>query len=131
MATSVQALTYRLQELLEAGGTPQAEFLKQELHEDVRAWHLQVREALRLLAKDPAAGNTESFRPRLAVIIERLEERIQQTLDQAAEGQLGDEVGENFYRLLGAYRGVSEALVAYAGLAGGVGWAQWREERFA
>ena len=30
-----------------------------------------------------------------------------------------------------AYRGVSEALVEYAGSAGDIDWSSWREERFA
>ena len=38
---------------------------------------------------------------------------------------------EKFYRLLGAYRAVSEALVDYAGDTADINWARWREERFA
>jgi hypothetical protein len=37
---------------------------------------------------------------------------------------------ENFYRLLGCYRGLSEALISYARLAGAFDWQQWREMRF-
>jgi hypothetical protein len=32
--------------------------------------------------------------------------------------------------LLGGLRGVSEASVAYAGIAGKIDWLQWREEKF-
>jgi len=38
--------------------------------------------------------------------------------------------GENFYRLLGAYRGLSEAMVEYAGASGVIDWAGWRQEKF-
>jgi len=31
---------------------------------------------------------------------------------------------------LGAYRGVSESMVRYAGSAGAINWHPWREERF-
>jgi uncharacterized membrane protein YccC len=33
-------------------------------------------------------------------------------------------------QLLGSYRGVSEAAIAYTAVVGDVDWAQWREERF-
>ena len=75
-------------------------------------------------------GDEDRFRTRLDEILSSLEARIQGTPDQAAEGQVGDRNGENFYRLLGAYRGVSEALVAYAGSAGQIDWSGWRESRF-
>ena len=39
--------------------------------------------------------------------------------------------GEDLYRLLGAYRSVSEALVDYARAAGAIDWEPWREARFA
>jgi len=54
-----------------------------------------------------------------------LEQHIQLELDKGAQD------GENFYRLLGTYRGVSDALITYAGSTMSVEWAPWREERFA
>jgi len=63
--------------------------------------------------------------------MKHLEARTRDTLDKTPDGQLGDRDEENFYHLLGAYRGVSEALVDYAGSAGEIDWACWREERFA
>jgi hypothetical protein len=59
-----------------------------------------------------------------------LEDRIEETLNNAGEGTLSAQDGENFYRLLNAYRGVSDAVVAYAGAAQGIDWEQWRESRF-
>ncbi len=35
-----------------------------------------------------------------------------------------------FYRLLGGYRGVSDAALAYARAAGAIDWKQWQEEKF-
>jgi hypothetical protein len=43
---------------------------------------------------------------------------------------MNQEEGELFFRLLGGYRGVSEAALAYAGAAQPINWSQWREERF-
>jgi len=128
--TGLQALSYRMQELLAERGTPQSQHLIQELHTDFRAWRLKVLETFQLLSKDPAAEGRETFRTRLAGIIEGLEARIQEALDKAAEGQFSDREGENFYRLLGAYRGVSEAMVDYSGNAGVIDWVPWREDKF-
>ena len=131
LVTSLQALSYRMQELLAARGGSQAQLLVQELLADFRDWRLQVQENFLHLSEDPAAGEREAFHARLAEKMKHLEERIRNTLKKASNGQLSDRDEENFYRLLGAYRGVSEALVDYAGSAGDIDWTGWREERFA
>ena len=43
---------------------------------------------------------------------------------------ISEQSGENFYRLLGGFRGVSEAAVSYTESARRIDWNQWREERF-
>jgi hypothetical protein len=128
--TSLQALSYRMQELLKERRSSQAPFLVQELLSDVRAWRGKVQETFQRLSKESDVGKKETFRAGLDRIIDHLEQRIEETLDKAAENQISDRDGENFYRLLGAYRGVSEAVVEYAGNAGVIDWTQWREERF-
>jgi len=130
VVTSIQGLSYRIHELLEESSNPQAQFLVQELQADVRAWRLNVRETFQSLAEDPAAGEREMFRSRLSEIMDRLEKRIKATLDQTPKGQISYWNAENFYRLLGAYRGVSEALINYAGSAGTIDCGRWKEERF-
>jgi len=37
----------------------------------------------------------------------------------------------DLYKLLGAYHGMSEELVNYAGLSADIDWVKWGEERFA
>jgi len=130
LVTGLQALTYRMQELLESRANPQAQFLVQELLEDIRAWRLRVQEAFQRLSKDPAIGDTERSRAILGEILENLETRVEETLNKAAEGQISTQDGENFYRLLGAFRGISEALVGYITNAGAIEWGRWREARF-
>ncbi len=128
--TSLQGLSYRMNELLEERGASQAPFLVQELLLDVRAWRVKVQETFERLAEEPDAGKKETFRTRLTQRIDHLEQRIEETLDKAAGRQLSDRDSENFYRLLGAYRGVSEAIIEYAGSAHTINWNRWREERF-
>ena len=131
LVTSLHVLTYRMQELHEARGNPQSQQLVQELLTDFRAWRLRVQQTFQRLSQDPAAGEQATFRTGLNEIMKHLEARMRDTLDKTPDGQLGDQDEENFYHLLGAYRGVSEALVDYAGSTGGIDWARWREERFA
>jgi len=130
LVTSLQSLTYRMQHLLEARDTPQAQFLVKELLEDFRAWRLGIQSVLQELADDPAGAEGSALRARLDSVLERLEEKIKSALNKTADGQFSDQDAEEFYRLLGAYRGVSEALVDYAGNADAIDWEPWREERF-
>ncbi len=101
-----------------------------ELLKDVRAWRLKVQEAFKGMSRNQAVGPTDAFRERLTARLAHLEARIEETLNKAAEGELSDRDGENFYRLLGAYRGLSEAAIEYAGTAEGIEWVPWREPRF-
>jgi len=131
LVTSLQTLTYRMQHLLEERDTPQAHLLVKTLFEDVRAWRLGLQAVLQGLAENPAGADGDALRVRLDGVLERLEEKIKGALNETAEGQFSDQDAEEFYRLLGAYRGVSEALVDYAGNADAIDWEPWREERFA
>jgi hypothetical protein len=130
VVTSMQGLAYRMQELLEERGNLQAQFLMQALQTDVWAWRIGVQETFQSLAEDPAAGDREAFRNKLDKVMDRLEERIKVTLDTAAKEQFRVRDAENFYRMLGVYRGVSEALINYAGNAATIDWSRWKEERF-
>ena len=47
----------------------------------------------------------------------------------APEGSVSPEEVDNMYPLLGAYRGVSEALLEFAQRAARIDWARLREER--
>jgi len=130
IVTNLQALSYRMQELLEERGNSQAQFQVQELLADIRAWRLRVQETFQRLSEDPAAGKHKVFRTRITEIMGRLNVRIKETIDKAADGKLNELDSENFYRLLGAYRGVSEALGDCIESTGVIDLARWREARF-
>jgi uncharacterized membrane protein YccC len=130
LTTRLDMLAHRLQELFEARRNPQAQFLVQELGEYIRDWRFKVQELFQLLSQDPAAVKQEALRIRLDRILEQMEVRIKEAINRADERQLSGQEAENFYRLLGAYRGVAEAAVAYAGVSGAIDWMSWYEERF-
>jgi hypothetical protein len=130
LVTSLQALVYRLQALAEARRTPQADLLVQGVLDQLRAWHIVLQEGFHRLTESPDTAPVSELKGLLATQLADLEKRISETLNQADAGALTEENYENFYRLLGGYRGVSEAAVAYAGVAEKVNWAEWREGRF-
>jgi uncharacterized membrane protein YccC len=130
VVSCLQELTGRIQELHEERSSPQTPFLVQELREEVLSWRLSAQNAFTQLGSDPVSGDRETFRARLDEIMGSLEARFKEALDMDVEGQVSARDGENLYRLLGAYRGVSESMVRYAGSAGAIKWEPWREERF-
>lgn len=130
LTTSLQALSYRMLELLDAREAPQAALVKRELLADVRAWRLRVLEVVDAWSKQTASEPAERLRAGLDTRLARLEQRVAETMNRAPEGALDDGDRERLYRLLGAYRGLSEAGLNYATVAEGIPWGAWRESRF-
>jgi hypothetical protein len=69
-------------------------------------------------------------RVRLAARLGGLEASIAEMFAQSGKGELSSADYKNLYRLLGSYRGLSEAAIGYAQLAEGIKWTQWQEARF-
>jgi hypothetical protein len=131
LVASLRTMTRCIQELLEERTHSQSQILVEALSNDIHEWRLAVQAVLRQLSQNPAAAKQEVLRSTLAEIMDHLEKRIIETLDGAPRGQINERDGEKFYRLLGSYRGVSDALVEYAGSASTIEWEHWHEERFA
>jgi hypothetical protein len=126
------ALTNRIKDLVEARGYPQAEMVREHLLDDLRDWRQVIEGRFQRRAADPTLviEPAVDVRDRLAARLTRLEERIDEKIAQAGEGELSTEDYRNLYRLLGSYRGLSEAAIGYAQLADEMNWAQWQESRF-
>ena len=132
LTLTLQALAYRIHELLEARERPQAEFLVQELLADLRAWRLAVQEQMQLWARNPDAAARQDIDivKRVEDRFALLEARVEETFGKVGEGALKFEDYDNFYRLLGGFRGLSEAGMNFVQVANGINWARWREARF-
>jgi uncharacterized membrane protein YccC len=130
LLVGLQELAARIRELLEERSSLQNQHLVSELGDTARSWRLILKEAFVGLSGAPVNVDREPYRTRIDEMMNKLETRIRGTLDKSPEKEFGQDDGEKFYRLLGAYRGVSEALVGYAGSAGTIDWAPWHEERF-
>ena len=129
LVNSVQTLVYRLEQLLETGTIYRAEPLAPELRARVQAWEAGLENLFGAWARKPEAEPMAALQRRLETGLVQLEEQIEEVVNRA-DLAVSREEGENFFRALGGYRGVSEAALAYAGAAQVINWSHWREERF-
>jgi uncharacterized membrane protein YccC len=132
LVTSLNAFAFRIKALAEMRDLQQADLLVRELLDDVRAWRLIVEEHLRRWGDSPAKSlySSVEMQERLTARLARLEARVDETFGLTGEGALSSEDYENFYRLLGSFRGLSEAGIGYARLAEQIHWARLQEARF-
>ena len=132
LVTGLYALAYRIEDLVEAGSHPQAELVRERLGDDLQSWHQVIAARLQRRADDPTQFIEPSadVRKRLAERLARLEAGIQETFARTGKDALRAEDYSNLYRLLGSYRGLTEAAIGYAQLAEGIDWARWHETRF-
>jgi hypothetical protein len=130
LVTSLQTLVYRIEELVDAGDTPQTESLARAMGEDFRAWRAGIESTFGQWSSNPESDSAAALQERLKSWLSGLEERIGDALQQTDTDALGDQDGERAFRLLGGFRGVSEAAVAYAGVAATIDWEEWQEEVF-
>ena len=124
---TVQALMGRLQELLEVRERTDAV----PLSEEIKTWRRELEDIFRRLSERPDAIDGDALRASLDGFLMRVEARIKEVIGGPDKSQVRPREGEDLYRLLGAYRGVSEVLVDYARAAGAIDWGPWREARFA
>ena len=122
---AVQALTTGIEEialwinlLAETRGSFQGKPLGRQLQEDLRSWRTALEALFHGWAEHPSAESADDLQQRLT----NIETRIAQAFNAAGEGTVSDKAYQNFYRLLGSYRGLSDAAIGYARLAQGFKW---------
>jgi uncharacterized membrane protein YccC len=126
---SIQNLVYRMEQFLETDMVIRVQPLSQELRDDLKTWHTGIENIFGRWARNPEAEPVAPLRQRLETGFIRLEKQIEEVVNRAG-GEVSREEGENFFQLLGGYRGISEAVLAYAGIAQDIKWTHLREERF-
>jgi hypothetical protein len=130
LVDGLQALAYRMQDLIEIRVTPQSQVLARELLPQVHAWRVGLQDIFCNLSQHPEAADFADFRSRLGAMLERLEERIEKAVADEDQVSMAPCENENSIRLLGAFRSVSEELVNFSRQSGGIDWARLREARF-
>ena len=82
------------------------------------------------LAEEPETADQASFRARLDARLDSLEAHMQRAIDRADATAISEAEAENGYRLLGAHRGISEALSDFSRRAAAIDWPCLRAARF-
>ena len=124
-----QVTGMRIQALLESHSNPPSQFFIDELLADTRAWRLTMQEAFQSLSKHSIIENGTGFRNKTGKITGHLEARIETMLNNTDYDQISEMDRDNFYRLLGAYRGISDALLEHSGNARLIDWEEWHDSR--
>ena len=98
----------------------------------VEAFGILLRQVDQPQADDPetAARQGADVRDRLTARLAGLEARIEEAYAKSQEEELSAQDYENLYRLLGAFRGLSEAGADFIRTGGAIAWDRWREARF-
>jgi uncharacterized membrane protein YccC len=129
MVASIQALVYRIEQILETGLVYREKPISLELREDLKIWHRGIETTFDRWSRAPETEPVAALKLRLEAALRLLEQRIKEVISRDG-GEVSRQEEEDFFRLLGGYRGISEAALAYAGAAQAITWDHWREERF-
>ena len=127
---SLETLGWHVQELTAAREEVSSNAIPHDLNNDLQAWRTSIEMLFARFSSKPDAEDHATLRKALDGLLERIEEGIEETLDSADSRNLTPENEMNVYQLLGAYRGLSEALVTYASCANYVNWPRLAEDRF-
>ena len=130
LVTTLQGLVYRMNYLIEAADTPRTDSRISQVHQGLESWRSAIESLFIQWSDNPGSKPVVDLEQRLEKKLGLLERKIDSIVESLDGRKLSEEDGEHFYRLLGAYRGISEAAVAYAGNTAGINWADWREEKF-
>ncbi len=127
LVRSVYALGHRVEVLVEARKAPLSQRLEAELIDERRDWQEFIEEWFR---RRPGAAQASGLAADYEARLANLEKRIVAAFERIGEEELTPEEYEGFYGLLGAYRGLSEAILDYARIAADFDWVRWEETRF-
>lgn len=126
---SLQEMSDRIRELLHAESDTASRAPAIELRELKRAWQASVQEVLGELSRVPRKTAPAVSRTQLQDALIRLNARIESALDRIGAKGMSVEEGEIIYRILGACRGTSVALMELKERMLPIDWTRLREAR--
>lgn len=127
--SDLQKINIRFGLLLELEmGTPSRVLIDEFLAESL-VWQISLKEAFQQLSRHHVVETQAALRNKLADIAKHTESRVEAILDGNGDDQLSRADQERFYQALGAYQGLSAALLDYSGNARHIDWAEWHESR--
>jgi uncharacterized membrane protein YccC len=131
LAVRRQLLAFRIDDLLNLRSDPQAELLVRELGDEAGSWRELIEQAFRAWSGAGEADPKQDLHERLSGQLAQLNPRVEEEVSRIQASETGDASGEGFYRVLGAFRGVTRAGIAYDERSREIDWEAWREEQFA
>lgn len=130
LVIGLQAMVYRIDELLDSRATVSTQSLAFALADDIRSWRVRLESALAQWALRPESLAADALRDESSNWRRELDERIDTASRDERAAAADDAEWLRFYTLLGSYRGVTAAILSYGECARQIDWAAWREERF-
>jgi hypothetical protein len=131
LLNSLQLVGERLRELPADGPEPAFGAATDALRADTGEWRAVARGVIGRLTADPRGVDPAALRSSLVAAARRLETRLEGLLD-AIEEQEGPSAREceSMYRMLDAYRGLSDGLLGLTERISPIDWDRLREARF-
>jgi hypothetical protein len=105
--------------------------LVRQLGDEVGKWQELLEEAFHAWSDAGEADPRQDVQERLSGQLAQLNTRVEEEVGRIEASNTGDAAGEGFYRVLGAFRGVTRAGLAYDERSREIDWDAWREEQFA
>jgi hypothetical protein len=130
LVTSLRSLLYRFEELQPAKHSNQFnQTTSGQFVADLRKWAAELEFTFEQWSERPDASGDGHRRQKIKARLPAFEHRTEEFLMRLDDGTPED-ARENLCRLLGGFRGLSQATLNYARVRHHVDWDQWREERF-
>jgi hypothetical protein len=130
LLTSIHTLNSRIFAIEEAHRHPPSGELSTGLHDEVAALRRSLVKLLHDWDNEKPSDTQGDLSERLRLALAGIEARVESAFTSLEGSRLSDDSYMTVYRLLGSYRGLAEAVVAYAKACGGIDWSRWREARF-
>ena len=130
LLASIHTLNVRILALEEAHWQSRSDLLSASLCDDMVAWRHSLLKLFRDWGDNTPSGSHDDLAKRLQLGLAKIEARMEEGLKPVEGERSNDESYLKVYRLLGSYRGLSEAVVAYWKVSDGIDWSRWREARF-
>jgi hypothetical protein len=130
LLASIHTLNVRILALEEAHRQGQSDHLSASVCDDLAAWRRSLLKLFLNWGDNTPFASHDGLAQRLELELANIEARIKEGLKSLEGERSKDESYLNVYRLLGSYRGLSEAVVACSQVSGGIDWSRWREARF-
>ncbi len=131
LTTHLYALAVQLQELLKARQKPLDGLHIETLAHDVYIEYCNIHKSFKNLSHEVNPKTVKNIHDQLQSSITYLENHLETTINKTInDHSIHDVNRENFYLLLGAYKGLSNAIIKYAKVAENIRWEHWQESKF-